>query len=236
MKILILTTNTPHHIYFVREISMRYKLSGIVVEENLLIPPFDIDHPFEKLRDSYEKKALLNDTLESFSDYSETKSFKSINDAECEKYVNTINPEIIITFGTGFIKSSLINKYKNSLLNLHGGDPQYYRGLDSHLWAIYHKDFSQLKVTLHQLNAKLDDGEIIEQESINIYRNYELYKLRSDNTKVCIDLTLSALKKYNKKNKFKSYPQKKIGRYYSFMPSVIKEICVNNFKKYVQSL
>ena len=87
MKILILTTNTPHHIYFVREISMRYKLSGIVVEENLLIPPFDIDHPFEKLRDSYEKKALLNDTLESFSDYSETKSFKSINDAECEKYV-----------------------------------------------------------------------------------------------------------------------------------------------------
>jgi len=56
MKILILTTNTPHHIYFVREISMRHKLSGIIVEENSLIPPFDIDHPFEKLRDSYEKK------------------------------------------------------------------------------------------------------------------------------------------------------------------------------------
>jgi len=236
MKILILTTNTPHHIYFVREISMRHKLSGIIVEENSLIPPFDIDHPFEKLRDSYEKKVLLNDSLESFNDYSETRLFNSINNAECEKYVNTINPEIIITFGTGFIKSSLINKYKNSFLNLHGGDPQYYRGLDSHLWAIYHKDFSQLKVTLHQLNEKLDDGEIIEQESIIIYKNYQLHKLRSDNTKVCIDLTLSALKKYNKKNKFKSYPQKKIGRYYSFMPSVIKEICVNNFNKYVQSL
>ena len=41
---------------------MRYKLSGIIVEENLSIPPFDIDHPFEKLRDSYEKEALLNDS------------------------------------------------------------------------------------------------------------------------------------------------------------------------------
>ena len=83
---------------------MRYKLSGIIVEENLSIPPFDIDHPFEKLRDSYEKEALLNDSHESFSDYSETRSFKSINDGECEKHVNTINPEIIITFGTGFIQ------------------------------------------------------------------------------------------------------------------------------------
>ena len=50
--------------------------------------------------------------------------------------------------------------------------------------------------------------------------------LRSENTRLCIKATLSALKKYEEVDYFQSFDQKSKGRYYSFMPSVLKEICL----------
>ena len=35
-----------------------------------------------------------------------------------------------------------------------------YRGLDSHLGALWHRDYSELKTCLHQLSDTLDDGDI----------------------------------------------------------------------------
>ena len=60
--------------------------------------------------------------------------------------------------------------------------------------------------------------------------------LRSENVKFCVEITLGALKKFKEKGVFESYSQKKIGRYYSFMPSPLKEICLNNYNRYVKSL
>ena len=236
MKIVILTTKTPHHIYYVREVSKYYNISGIAVEKYGLKPPFDIHHPFEDERDEYEVNHLLDDKKESFDDYSKTLIFDNVNNNDCFNYISNLEPEIIITFGTGLIKKPLIEICPSGFLNLHGGDPQYYRGLDSHLWAIYHKDFSQLKVTLHRLNSVLDDGDLVEQALININKQSKLHELRSENTKICVDLTISALNKFYDKLNFESKAQKKVGRYYSFMPSVLKNICLVNFNKYVDSL
>jgi len=236
MKIVLLTTNTPHHIFFAQKLSKNYKLSKIVVETNLLKPNFDTSHPFEKIRDEYENKALLNDKKIGFKDFASTEFYDSVNQGKCVDDINSIRPNVIITFGTGIIKKDLINICPNGFINLHGGDPQFYRGLDSHLWAIYHKDFLQLVVTLHRLNSFLDDGEIIEQSRIELNNKSSLFSLRAENTKICIDLILMALNTFQKKNNFNSSAQKMKGRYYSFMPSALKEICLNNFNKYVSKL
>ena len=54
-------------------------------------------------------------------------------------------------------------------INLHGGDPEKYRGLDSHLWSIYHEDWASLVSTLHVVSKDLDAGDSIEK----IYRSFE---------------------------------------------------------------
>ena len=59
---------------------------------------------------------------------------------------------------------------------------------------------------------------------------------RGENVKFCVEITLGALKKFKEKGVFESYSQKKIGRYYSFMPSPLKEICLNNYNRYAKSL
>lgn len=235
MKIALLTTDTTHHLFFAKELNKYCKVNAIAIEESSFQPQFETKHQFEAKRDKYEIDTLLEND-DSFENICSTNRFNNINDKECFSYISKIEPDIIIVFGTGLVRKRLINLCPDGIINLHGGDPQQYRGLDSHLWAIYHKEFEQLITTLHRLNNKLDDGEIINQLPINISRNFDIKKLRAENTKVCLKLVLTAIKDYQKKGQFNSYLQKQKGRYYSFMPSCLKEICVKNLQEHVRRL
>lgn len=236
MKIVVLTTETPHHNYFVQQISKQHDLAGIVVATRSLKLRFDTSHPFEKQREDYERETLLNNRPVSLSDFSETFTTESVNDSSAYTYLQKIKPDVLVTFGTGLVRKHIIEVCPNGFVNLHGGDPEEYRGLDTHLWAIYHKDFSGLVVTLHHLNEKLDDGDIIQQGRIDIKKDMKIHEIRRYNTEICVDLTINALDAFRRLSHFVSRPQRKCGRYYSFMPAVLKEICCNNFKKYVETL
>ena len=234
MRVIVLTTETPHHLYFVKEVATAFNIIGIGVESQVLKAPFQTHHSFEDERERYEIKELLRQEKVRFKDYCETKVFDNINDDECIQFVADLKPDVIVTFGTGIIRKSLIHLCPDGFINLHGGDPEYYRGLDTHMWAIYHREFEQLIVTLHRLNPSLDDGEIIQHTQIRLDINSKITKLRAENTKLCVQLTLSALSAFNQLGSFISKPQQRKGRYYSFMPADLKEICVKNFKQYIQ--
>ena len=107
MKIVILTTNTPHHIFFVNKLSKNYKLNKIIVETSHIKPDFDTFHPFEKIRDEYENDILLNNQQIGFKDFASTEFYNSVNQKESVVEIKAISPDIIITFGTGIIKKDL---------------------------------------------------------------------------------------------------------------------------------
>ena len=236
MRVIVLTTETPHHLFFVKEVSTVFNIIGIGVESKLMKAPFQTHHSFEDERERYEVTELLQGKKVMFKDFCETKAFDNINDEGCIQFVADLKPDVIVTFGTGLIRKSLIHLCPDGFINLHGGDPEYYRGLDTHMWAIYHREFEQLIVTLHRLNLSLDDGEIIEQAQIGLDKNSTITKLRVENTKLCVQLTLSALSTFNQLGYFISKPQQRKGRYYSFMHTDLKEICVKNFEQYIQKL
>ena len=122
------------------------------------------------------------------------------------------------------------------MVNLHGGNPEEYRGLDSHLWAIYHNEFINLITVLHLVDSNLDTGDIVETSNIELFAGMDIKALRKINTEICLNITIKALSNYEKNNIFDSRPQLKIGRYYSFMPSVLKDSCVKNFLRYTKDL
>ena len=56
MKLLILTTDTPHHNYFVRKLTS-HTLEVILAYENTsVVPPYPVHHPFEQDREEFELK------------------------------------------------------------------------------------------------------------------------------------------------------------------------------------
>jgi methionyl-tRNA formyltransferase len=232
LRVAILTTETLHHAYFVREIVARYPATQVFCETGVLAAPFETSHPYEAARSRYEQEHWFDGCRGLIADFAEVETFSSINDDAAMSAVCRFDPDVLVDFGTGKVKEPLLSFKAGRLFNLHGGDPQHYRGLDSHLWAIYHNDFSGLVTTLHRLTSALDAGDIVHLRQIPLRPEMSLHELRAANTKVCVDLTLAALDQIADAGDIRGTPQVSKGRYYSFMPAVLKEICVRKFERY----
>ncbi len=236
LRTVLLTTETNHHLYYAWKVNERFSLTAILVESRRVNFGFDTYHRFEEERDEYERQILLAGGPKILDDVTTVHRFESANNSVALSLLRNIKPEIILVFGTGRLERSVIEIPSIACLNLHGGNPEEYRGLDSHLWAIYHNDFASLVTTLHHVDRELDTGDIISRKQLVLTKDSKIYQLRSINTQACVDLSIIALDTLQSTGVISSDEQNKKGRYYSAMPAVLKEVCVRNFQKYVASL
>ena len=236
LKIGILTTETVHHTFFVRELIKNYTDVTVFCESReVKSKPFETNHPFEKSRDKYEIDKWFKEKRIELEDIVDVKKFLSLNSPEAVKALKIKKLDIVIVFGTGRLKPQVIGINPNRIFNLHGGDPEKYRGLDTHLWAIYHNDFSALMTTLHRLTDKLDTGDIINQTVLPVPKKLPLHALRSLNTEICLKLTINTIQMISQYGEVFSRPQNQIGRYYSAMPKDLKSECIKKFENFTRN-
>lgn len=228
-RTVLLTTDTTHHLHYAWQLRERAGLHAVLLETRGPTPPFPTAHPFEARRDAYERDVLLGGFSGGFGDLAETRAFDSINDAPCVAALRALTPDVTIVFGTGKLLPETIAASGSSCLNLHGGNPEEYRGLDTHLWTIYHHDWKNLVTTLHHVAPALDTGPIVSQAPLEVRRGMELFELRATNTRVCVELSVATLAAWRAGVDLPARPLTKRGRYYSFMPAVLKEDCVRKF-------
>lgn len=236
MKIVLLTTDTIHHLFFASRIQIIYSISAIILEKRKSESPNQPIHILDYEQNKYEEQVFLTHLGKTFSDIAESHEIFDINGRECLHILKAFSPDVIIVFGTGMISDEIIQSASIACLNLHGGNPEEYRGLDSHLWAIYHKDFSNLITTLHKVESTLDTGDVVLQAQVPITKRTKIYQIRALNTEVCISLVLLCLSSLERLNWIPSRNQLKRGRYYSSIPAVLKDTCMKNFENYVISL
>jgi len=242
MKVAILTTDTLHHTYFVKKITETFKIDSIIIERDFAPFKYHTMHRFEWIdRPEYEINRWFNTSdspLFSMSEmFDNVYNCKNVNDQI--GYFKKEKFDLGIVFGTGKVSKDVIACFK-LLVNLHGGDPSKYRGLDSHLWSIYHNDFN-LSVALHVVEPRLDTGGIILRRDLILPD--ELYKLRATTTEVCINLVktflivnwnyLSSDSERSKDIDISLFSNKQpqIGRYYSAMPACLKDVVVKKYEK-----
>lgn len=235
-RLALLTTDTTHHRYLAKRVAESGRLVLTVVETETLSAPFETHHPFEDDRDAYERDVLLRGREEAFSESSPVLEVRSVNDHRVLQTVRESCAELVVAFGTGRIGSAMLEAVELPLLNLHGGNPEEFRGLDTHLWTVYHNDFDNLVTTLHTVDAQLDTGDIVASASIGLPPAVGLYQLRALNTRVCVDLVMDAARALTQDGCVPRRPQERRGRYYSLMPAVLKEVCVRNFDRHVARL
>ena len=186
----------------------------------------------KKKRENFEKKICFQNKKLNFK--SKSYAIKNINDNIIFKILKKHNIKYLIVFGTRKIKRETVNRYKNKIFNLHGGNPEQFRGLDSHYWSIYHNNFN-LYSCLHKLDNKIDDGDIIYLKKIKLQKNMKIHQLRLKNTHNCIQMVSRLIHLIKNNKRILSYKQKNESRYYSFMPKVIKDIIEKKFNSFLKN-
>ena len=84
----------------------------------------------------------------------------SHNGAACEAILDEDKPEVIVVYGTRIIRSNIFERASRITLNMHTGLSPFYRGDSTLFWPVYYDDPERLGVTVHELVASIDGGDI----------------------------------------------------------------------------
>ena len=228
LKVLVLTTETLHHIHFVRQLIGAGHQVSVLSEHQAIVAKSEAGLP-EVIRLEYERSHWFPGEILSLRDLCPTQTVASINSAEALEVLQATTCDVSITFGTRWIREDALHLLPHERWNLHGGDPQKYRGLDSHLWALYHSDHDSLITTVHTLAPKLDSGEIVAGSRIDIALAPELHMLRAANTDLAIQLVMGSLAYLEAVGKVARMPQASAGRYYSALPGALWTRCAQSY-------
>jgi methionyl-tRNA formyltransferase len=236
MKIAILTTKTTHHAFFVKELMNTKNIIDFFLEKEKIFSKYKTTHLIDKKILNYEKKKCFKKKEQFLYKFNKIKEYRDLNNKRFYEFIKSKKYDLVIVFGTRKIKTKLINLFKKNIYNLHGGNPEKYRGLDSFFWSIFNNEFKSLVTTLHVLEEELDTGKIFAKKNIKLKKKMKFQELRYYNTINCVELSKMLIDKYSKGKNIIVGNQKKIGKYYSAMPSDLKDYCIKKFEDYTKKL
>ena len=238
MNIALFTTETKHHTFYAKSIKkfctklyIYNELKDLRISKNNKNINKISNINFHEKQNLYEEKLWFKKKKYKLCDIAKTLSFDSLSSKNAIQQINKFDYDVGFVYGTSKLSKEFINSFKAPLYNFHGGDPELYRGLDSHLWSIYHKDKNGLILTMHLIDQILDNGDIIFKTNLPILRDTELFQLRSITTKECINLSRITLNCIKNSLNLPSISQNRIGRYYSSIPTELIRKCELNFQK-----
>ena len=229
-KILVIGTETPHRKYLINKlIEYGHNITDCIFDNKLTIAPFNTTPSYINKEENI-LNALFD--IKNISNFNRVRVYnvKDINSKKSNNLIRKISPDITIISGAPKLKINTINTIKKLCVNVHLGFVSKYRGLDSNLWAIYHRDYNNIGITLHKIEDKLDTGDIYLQSKLEISSEVSVYSLRYFETEKAIKMLNIILNNYYLK-KLKSKKQKTLGRYYSFMPTELKNIIEKRLNK-----
>ena len=235
MRVLILSTPTKHHTYFINKVAEHHNICGIIYERKVLKKDYPTGPFYSNLENKYEDKFFEDGTPNDLSDDLKKKIVEvySVNNRNLQKYIESMNPDLIITFGTGIVKPYIFNASKWGTINIHRGQIDKYRGLDSDLCAIKNEDFDNIGVAIHYVDEDLDTGDVLSTGKVSLTKVDEIYHLKYHTTILATNMMLEVLKKFKQKGgKIKGESQTEFGEYYTAMSLEEKHLTEDIFNDY----
>ena len=109
------------------------------------------------------------------------------------QHIRELNPDLIISYSAPqIIKPELLSVPKYGVINVHGALLPDYRGCLPSFWYLYN-DEKLGGATVHYMSAKLDDGDIIEQGSVDISDCKSMFNLMKKTKRVGGELMVRAI-------------------------------------------
>ena len=252
MKIVVLSTDTCHHRYFINRIHSEFPLDVVFLEtegldkkrlflnsvfkakgvrnklRNIVFSSYWQLPLFEKREEAFEEGMFFQAVSKRFPSDIQIVSTANVNQDNIVQQLKEIAPAVIILFGVRKVSKNITQIPQKCILNIHRGIVPQYRGLDSNLWAIYFDDFSNIGVTVHLVQETLDTGRVVFQEKLKLAPQISIFHLRYHTTLMATEMVLRALRDIQQ-GQFSTYRQDGTGRYFSFMPYFLKFVAIYKF-------
>lgn len=139
---------------------------------------------------------------------------KDVNSPETVDVIKKWKPDLVVSlYFTQILKKEVIEIAKKATLNMHPGILPKYRGLWADFWKLYNRE-KKAGVTIHHINEKIDQGDIIAQIKYPIKRNDTKWSLMLKSAQHGSELLLETVKKFKKNRKIRTLKIKGKGKYY----------------------
>jgi methionyl-tRNA formyltransferase len=84
-----------------------------------------------------------------------------VNDPAEIDLMGRLDPDVVLVFGTGLLRTGIIDRFGGRIINLHLGLSPYYRGAGTNFWPLVNREPEYVGATIHYLDAGIDTGPLI---------------------------------------------------------------------------
>ena len=180
-RIIILTGDECRHEYFRKKVALSPDI--IVLDSYCEGNESSLDNRIKKNPNSslieklhvdartQSEKDFFFESIEAMTDASCPKRISkgSINDRDIVNEIISLNPDLLVCYGSSLIKSSLLERFQGRFLNVHLGLSPYYRGSATNVWPLINKELHMVGATFMYIDAGIDTGKIIHQIRADVF-------------------------------------------------------------------
>lgn len=183
------------------------------------------------------EKNYYADEVKKYCKKNKIKLFTPKKPKDILKEVKSLNPELIVVAGYNrIIPEEIYGFPKFKSINIHPSYLPYYRGQSVINWALINGE-TKTGVTIHYLNNKLDEGDIIIQKRIPIFFKDNIVSLSKRISKTGSRLLTKTIKELKEGKKLKAKKQEHIKtKYYGARKPKDGEIDINRPMKEIYNL
>jgi methionyl-tRNA formyltransferase len=183
-RIVLITGDDLEHYFIANTLSSRLNLAAIVVDHGKpqgklerarkLWNRYTLGQMFTRAillvlralwRDSSRRtedvvKVFGPENCSQFSRDDLVSHVNGINTPDSVNLLTSLQPDILLIFGTGIVGKKVLSLPSRIALNMHTGISPIYRGCDCTFWPVHNGELNMLGATVHECTALVDGGKI----------------------------------------------------------------------------
>ncbi len=239
MKILWIGGDQQRHLYYMSKINETFPISGVIIETREggtnpkvpEIPDFLNEHDQQNFKTHFSNRLISEKKF--FSEINMPScpllniNEKELNSKKVEKFIESISPDVVLTYGCHMIKEPLMSKLPIQTINLHGGLSPRYRGVATMFWPFYFLEPNHVGTTFHYLTQEADAGSVIHQTTPKLEIGDKIHDVACKAIISSANDAVKLLSIFEKKGSWDRFEQKSTGKnflYSDFMPEHLRVI------------
>jgi methionyl-tRNA formyltransferase len=201
MRIVLVIGDGLEHVYVANRLAAGIPLDGIVVDHGR---PLGLS---QKIRGRFRKYTLLQvasrlhmaamariwrdestgrqsmvaafgaENCQQFARPDLIQHIHGINLPEGLQTVSSLQPDVLLIYGTVLVGQKIISQARVLALNMHTGISPYYRGSDCAFWPLFNQEPHMVGATVHQCTKEIDGGKIFGTVRARLSRDDDVFSV-----------------------------------------------------------